>query len=211
MFDSLPYDKLCQKIMSESSGDDEELGELKPHTRELFRKEFEVIRRELGNTFAEMFSRESELGHRRLHDAINTAISWKQWLREPIDQVESAFQGIYGLQAEVNNGGFHQFFFNSTGKYWAHILWLMQEAGDGVGVRRFTEVLSIFPKGQPAVSRRERWQQLSKMERWPWSKKKARAHFDKHDKEFYKEPFPDSDLFWKFLRQRMPSVPIIWP
>ena len=106
---ALPYDQLCKKIMSESSGDEPELGELTPHTRELFRNEFEIIRRELGNTFAEMFSRETELGRGRLRDAINTAISWKQWLRQPIEDVESAFQGVYGLHLEVNNGGFHQF------------------------------------------------------------------------------------------------------
>ncbi len=207
---ALPYDELCRKIKSETTGDEDEPGTLTPETKEFFRKEFDTIRREVGTTFAEMFAREAAIGRSRVHGAINTAISWKEWLSQPLEQVESAFQGVYGLYLEVNNGGFHQFFFNSTGKYWPHILWAMHEAGDTTGVERFTEVMSIFPHGQPALLRSERWRQMESMERWPWRKKKTRTHFDRHDKRFYDEPFPDRELFWQLLRQRLPAVSITW-
>jgi len=197
--------------MSESTGGEDELGPLTPKTEEFFRKEFDTIRREVGTTFAEMFAREAEVGRERVHGAINTAISWKQWLRQPIAQVESAYQGVYGLHLEVNNGGFQQFFFNSTGKYWPHILWAMHEAGDAAGVQRLTEVISIFPDGCPAGSRSERWRQLERLERWPWGRKKTHAHFGRHDQRFFEQPFPDRTLFWQFVRARMPAVAITWP
>src|SRR5690349_2871016 len=138
---ALPYEELCRKIKAESSGDEDDLGPLTEQTKDFFRKEFDSIRREIGTTFAEMFAHEAEVGRDRVHRAINTAISWKLWLRQPLEQIESAYQGVYGLHLEVNNGGFHQFFFNSTGKYWPHILWAMHEANDTEGVKRFTEVL----------------------------------------------------------------------
>jgi hypothetical protein len=207
---TLPYDELCRVIKSETTGDEDDLGTLTPETEEFFRKEFDTIRCDVGTTFAEMFQREPKIGHRRVHDAINTAISWKQWRREPLQPVEMAFQGVYGLEAEVFNGGFHQFFFNSTGKYWPHILWAMQEAGDTAGAQRFTQVISIFPRSQPALLRSERWRQMESMERWPWRKRKVRAHFDLHDKRFYDDPFPNGELYWQFVRQRMPAMSILW-
>src|SRR5438309_9154659 len=94
---TLPYDELCRNIMSESTGDEEDIPPLTPQTEEFFRKEFNTIRREVGTTFAEMFSREAEVGRERVHSAISTAISWKQWLRQPLAQLESAYQGVYGL------------------------------------------------------------------------------------------------------------------
>jgi len=211
MTPALPYAELCRKMISETTGSESELGPLTVATEEFFRKEFAIIKSTNGSTFAEMFSREAEIGRERLHNAINTAISWKQWLRLPLTQIEWAYQGVYGLYLEVNNGGFHQFFFNSTGKYWPHILWVLNEAGDTKGVQRFVEVLSIFPDGQPALSRKERWLQLKKLERWPWGKRKMWAHFENQSKQFYKEPFPDRELFWRLMKKQMPEVTIQWP
>ena len=211
MAEALPYGELWRKMAAEATGTEDDLGPLTDKTRALFQKEFETIRRELGVTFADMLAREPEVGRSRIHDAINTAVSWKLWLRQPLTQMEMAFQGVYALYIEVNNGGFHQFFFNSAGKYWPQILWAMQEAGDRAAEERFTDVLSIFPDAKPAISRTERWKQLEAMERWPWRKIKSRAHFERHSRRFHDSPFPDRELYWRLVRQRMPDVTVTWP
>ena len=52
---TLPYNELCRVITSACTGDEDDLGPLTPHTEEYFRREFDIIKREVGATFAEMF------------------------------------------------------------------------------------------------------------------------------------------------------------
>jgi hypothetical protein len=183
---------------------------LTPKVREEFERKFEPIRRELGNSFAEILAREPEVGRDRIHNAIHTAISWKYWIQQPLEQIESAYLGVYALHAEVNNGGFDQFFFNSAGDYWRDILWLMRESKDEDGVRRFLDVLSIFPRSEPSVDRGERWKQMDKLRKWPWQKWKLDRHFNRHDKEYYARSFPDRERFWQVVKERLPAVSITW-
>ncbi len=63
---TLPYNELCRVIKSASTGDDDDLGPLTPQTEEYFRREFDIIKREVGATFAEMFSREAAVDLIRL-------------------------------------------------------------------------------------------------------------------------------------------------
>ena len=209
--EAMPYGELWKKMAAEAAEADED-GYAPPtqKLREEFRQNFEKIRRDLGNTFAEILAREPEVGRDRIHDAIHQAISWKKWIRQPLEQIESAYMGVYAMHVEVNNGGFHQFFFNSAGDYWRDVLWLMREVHDTDGVRRLQQVTSVFPKGEPSVVRTERWKQLTDLEKWPWKKWRSNRHFRHHDLQYFEKPFPDRELFWKVVRERMPAVSIIW-
>ncbi len=58
---------------------------------------------------------------------------------------------LHQLEAEVNNGGFHQFFSNSTGEYVLETI----EALNAIGARKTSDLLKRavaigFPKGYPA-------------------------------------------------------------
>lgn len=58
---------------------------------------------------------------------------------------------IENLENEVNNGGFNQFFFNSSGDYWRKT----QEALQTIGALKthdiFTNALSVFPNSTPSI------------------------------------------------------------
>jgi hypothetical protein len=84
---------------------------------------------------------------------------------------------------EVENGGHHQFFSNSTGMVW-------QDALDGFGTLRETaleEVLraavSLFPNQQPSQVRQKRQEQLENIDRASFNEMDDRLYdaLEKHD------------------------------
>jgi hypothetical protein len=60
---------------------------------------------------------------------------------------------IHMLEAEVNNGGFHQFFFNSSGQYVRETLSALHDIG-AVKTRRLLEraIAAAFPNSYPSNS-----------------------------------------------------------
>jgi hypothetical protein len=83
-----------------------------------------------------------------------------------IRSVDPATKGQLGIYAatwyisEVNNGGHHQFFYNSTGMVW-------QQALDGftlLGAEKHKAILqqaiNLFPNSQPSTDRQLRYEQL---------------------------------------------------
>ena len=96
--------------------------------------------------------------------------------------VEPATKGQLGIYAatwyisEVNNGGHHQFFYNSTGMVW-------QQALDGftmLGANKHKEILqqaiAFFPNGKPSKDRQRRYEQLDAIDS---------AKFDPLDDQLY--------------------------
>lgn len=67
------------------------------------------------------------------------------------------------LEMEVNNGGFDQFFFNSSGDRTADTI----EALEAIGAQHTASIVksaaSRFPGGMPSVDRNERQEQLEKL------------------------------------------------
>jgi hypothetical protein len=64
------------------------------------------------------------------------------------------------FDAEVANGGFHQFFTNSAGDYSFDILQSLKDISAKNTVRLFEKALSIFPEGKPSKDRFTRIDQL---------------------------------------------------
>jgi hypothetical protein len=105
----------------------------------------------------------------------------------------------------VNNGGFHQYFSNSSGDDWDVILWGLQESNDQAGLRRFKEVLGVFPNARPYRNRVHRNRQLDSLGDAQW---KA---FDSFDKAFFNNPFPDFDKSWALIVSRINDFRPAWP
>ena len=107
---------------------------------------------------------------------------------------------------EVNNGGFHQYFSNSSGDDWDIILWGIQESNDEVGA-------SKVQGGSDRISQRagltrdrvHRGRQLDSLGERQW---KA---FDSFDKEFYEKPFPDFEKSWALILSRIREFQPAWP
>ncbi len=80
--------------------------------------------------------------------------------------VKPATKGQLGIYAatwyisEVNNGGHHQFFYNSTGMVWQQALdgFTMLEAEKHKAILQ--QAIALFPNGKPSTDRQHRSEQL---------------------------------------------------
>ncbi len=178
------------------------------HIVDLHKTAFDQIRKELGSTADEIFAKEASLGRRKIGDALTNIISWKSWNSFPLSNIERAYSGREALFIEVNNGGFHQYFFNSSGDDWRCLLEAFKASGDEEATRRFQAVLNIFPNSLPEENRQKRWKQLEEIENKMgdemWS------FFKKHDDDFYESPFPGPDKFWNYIVSQRGKVEIVW-
>ena len=96
------------------------------------------------------------------------------------------------LEAEVNNGGFHQFFYNSAGDNTAETI----EALEAIGASRMADILrksaALFPGGMPPKERFARQDIL--LELFPETE-----GFEELDAEFYAYPDDLASLLKKFV------------
>jgi len=73
--------------------------------------------------------------------------------RTDIERYPAALQValcMHRLEAEVNNGGFHQFFFNSSGEIVPHTLHALSEIGAPNTKRLLEQAMAMaFPAGYP--------------------------------------------------------------
>ncbi len=105
----------------------------------------------LGKTTAEI------LAHEKTHDAITLVgalvfrINAKPFARRSL--TERKLAAVYGVQAEVNNGGFDQYFFNDSGDESAMALQGLREMGSAQGVKLMQRALGVFPGGKPPSDR----------------------------------------------------------
>ena len=97
-----------------------------------------------------------------------------------LTEAEKHLLAIERLDAEVNNGGFAQYYFNSSGDNW-------QDAHNGLAAigaetrhRLMSATLETFGDVEPAVDRESRTSQLSKIVR------KKEDPFNEQDSAWYK-------------------------
>ncbi len=98
---------------------------------------------------------------------------------KPLTREQQMYLAVYMLDAEINNGGHSQYFFNSTGDDW-------QDALDGLKAMGFEDRASIFQKSLdyfgshgPSSDRKTRQTQLSKIYQ------KHEADLNKLDSQYY--------------------------
>ncbi len=128
--------------------------------------------------------------------AVNGIYAWRRYketVRDPYDAgqalgwdrltpAEKHLLSIRMLDAEVNNGGFAQFFFNSSGDRWPEALAGLEAAGAEQHAALLRAVLERFPGGQPATGRDKRQDELSKIAR------KREDPFHAQDEAWYALP-----------------------
>jgi hypothetical protein len=94
---------------------------------------------------------------------------------------ESVVRLVESCVGEVNNGGFHQFFYNSTGNETAEII----QALETIGARKLADIVrraaAKFPSGMPPKDRLARGHSLERID--PEIKV-----FDGLNNEFYSNP-----------------------
>jgi hypothetical protein len=161
------------------------------------RKEFPGIIQKFGPTSSSLIENTESSKFGDAIYALATGISFKSQKQFNTTEFELMILEFTGLEAEVNNGGFHQYFFNSTGNSWEKVYSLLKMLPQSNGILRFDQVISIFPNSYPNPNREKRWKQLEEIENVNpdamWS------HFDKCDSEYYNDPFPSYENVWNLI------------
>lgn len=96
---------------------------------------------------------------------------------------EKPLRAIDELDCEVRNGGFAQYYFNSSAEHWREALAGLEAIAAVRHLELFRQTLAFFPDASPPIDRDERSDQLAKVAR------------KKHD------PFHDQDRAWSKLKE----------
>ena len=113
------------------------------------------------------------------------------------DSLTSAERVIFlldGLEREVNNGGFEQFFVNSAGDYSLDTPVALRSLGANRVAAIVERALVIFPGGQPARDRNVRQDQVQSLS------PKQRGELEGLDAEFLAYPEPLAALERKYVQ-----------
>jgi len=125
-----------------------------------------------GNLLQVVFDNLSERQPKDYEKEYETVMSW--------NKSRQAIYMIWVLEAEVNNGGYNQFYFNSSGQFYKHL----PDALKFVGARKFADLTlranSIFEKENPKITQH----QDGTLE--GFSKSYEDNPLNKFDDEFYK-------------------------
>jgi hypothetical protein len=176
-----------------------------PNVFEYQKRELKLVAEKLGTNLLEYPQKAKIQGRKPVFEALQLLCSWKYINQVELTQIERYTLNLDSVRIEVNNGGFHQYFSNSSGDDWDIILWGLQESHDEEGLRRFNEVLSVFPHGRPFRNRVHRNRQLDALGERQWKV------FDSFDKDFYEKPFPDFERSWGLILSQIQQYRPTWP
>lgn len=98
---------------------------------------------------------------------------------KPLSKRELTVYLAYYFDAEVHNGGFDQFYFNSQGNHAAETVDALREIGAVKSARLLVRANRLFAPEAPSRVRGLRWAQLKKMS------KKKRQGWNALDKLYY--------------------------
>ena len=98
---------------------------------------------------------------------------------------------VEALEAEVNNGGFDQFFFNSPGDRTAETIAALEAIGAVKMARIVRNAAALFPGGMPPKERTNRQKLLERISAGP-------IEFHELDNQFYQYPEDLVELLGKY-------------
>jgi hypothetical protein len=115
-----------------------------------------------------------------------------------LSPAEQVFVLVWGLEADVNNGGFNQYFFNSYSDHAAAVPHALRAIGAIEAAAIVERALAFFPDGPPA-DRRRRQQLLESLD-------PNTEAFNALDDEFFAYPDDLTALLAQFVRANRASV-----
>lgn len=104
---------------------------------------------------------------------------------------QEALELVQALEGEVNNGGFHQFFYNSAGDNTMETIQALETVGAPVMAGIVRRAAAMFPGNAPPRDRFNRQNVL--LEKFPDA-----TAFEELDDEFYAYPENLSELLRKY-------------
>jgi hypothetical protein len=106
------------------------------------------------------------------------------------------FSAIWGLEAEVNNGGFRQYFYNSDGEAAPDAPAALRAIGAQHAAAIVAEALSLFPQGPPPRDRDARQRRLR------LASPEVLAKWEQLDRRFFTYPDNLTDLLYAWVQSR---------
>jgi hypothetical protein len=112
---------------------------------------------------------------------------------EKLNEHQKVFFLNQQLEREVNNGGFNQYFFNSSGDYANETINSLNQIGAKITAGILKEAIQQFPNGQVPLDESERRQIIAEIE------KKGNLVWNQLDDRFYKYDDDLNALNFKYL------------
>ena len=128
---------------------------------------------------------------------LNRVGDWRGRYAEALLESDRMICSFWGVRCDVQNGGFYQYFANSSGDFWPDLLRMLELGSDERGLNYFRRVLSIFPNSSPATERSARYDELCRIE--TADPAAAAEHFELLDGEYYECVYPDDATLSKAL------------
>jgi len=94
---------------------------------------------------------------RKFRDALTESLGSREWA--DLNPVERGILAIWGLEAEVNNGAFAQYFDNSSGEQAVDALRGLTLIGAAKCAKLLSKAMAVFPGGTPSADRKTRRKQ----------------------------------------------------
>jgi Domain of unknown function (DUF4375) len=151
-----------------------------------------------GRTITEILAKEPDHDLYQILGAIEVLVGSKISRKLPTTLSERMIFAFTWLAREVQNGGFHQYFFNSAGDYWRDALEGLVAIGDEHGLAMFRQTLSIFPDGTPSTDRFTRQDQLEVLDEE--DEDGASDHFSRMTNQYFSSPFPNWQLVYDYVK-----------
>jgi len=115
---------------------------------------------------------------------------------------EQVLHHVYWLESEVNNGGFHQYFYNSSGDYALDTPGALDQIGAHHTAKLLRRAIELFPGGPPPRDLQQRREQLDSLS------EAARAKLEKLDSEFYEYHDPLEELQVKYMLAHQEQIQV---
>jgi Domain of unknown function (DUF4375) len=112
-----------------------------------------------------------------------------------LDQKEQVFIAVWSLEAEVNNGGFHQYFDNTAGDTWQAAVIALQKIGATHTAGLLQSAAEVFGPRGPNSERGVRQREVEALS------KPSRERLDAFDRRFFEYKESLSELLTTFMKQ----------
>jgi hypothetical protein len=128
-----------------------------------------------------------------------TAQFWKVSYNE-LTEAEKVFVSVWELESEVNNGGFLQYFSNSSGDNAANCAWALEKIGALKVVALAKQALSVFENGNPSADSTIRQSQVQNFSG------EQKEFLDELDQQFFKYPDNLTKLLHDFVTKHKSEI-----
>ncbi len=156
----------------------------------------------LGKSTEEILGHENATNAFAVLGALHWRIGQKAEARgeRSLTHTERRLLAAYWVEAEVNNGGFDQYFFNSAGDNAEAALAGLKEMGAAGAAALLEQAMAIFPGGRPPADRFERQEVMQRIAT------QSKPVWEKCDSEFYKPKESISDMSLAYAKKKRAEI-----